>query len=83
MASLDCVLKVDEEMVQTIVKQWAEPAIAVADAADELYDRLFLAQDLWSDPQHRDIHEAAVALDKALLRLESETDYVRQENRAG
>lgn len=82
MASLDCMLVVDRAMVEEIVKQHAEPCLAVADAADELYDRLFASQDLWSDPKYRDIHRAAVNLDKALQRLEQETDYVRQENRS-
>jgi hypothetical protein len=82
MAHLDAVIKVDEEMLQRLIKQHAEPLIAVADAADELFDRLFLEQDLWSDPRFQHIREAAVAVDKALARLERETDYVRQDNRA-
>ena len=83
MASLDCVLKVDAAMVKQLIQEHSDLACAVADAADELYDRLFLAQDLWSDPRYRDIHRAAVALDKALQHLEAGTDYVRQENRSG
>jgi len=53
-----------------------------ADEADNLYDALFAQQDLWSDSRYREIHVAAVKVDEILKRLESETGYIRQENRA-